>query len=226
MESDLEGQRLAEKVDPKEFFEKYIEACVEKNPFILDLGCGPAIIDREIARSLPGSRVVALDSSMTRMSDVQKNIVETPNVIPLCADIYDIPAKSDTFDFVFSRFLFEYLDRPINALSEMVRVCKPKGKIMIQDIDGNSLWNYPEDDVLQNMIENVLNNLKRQTGFDPFVGRKLYHYAFKQGLKRIETNVECHHLYAGAIDGQQEKEWAYKLNMLDRFIEDETGDMG
>jgi hypothetical protein len=51
------------------------------------------------------------------------------------------------------------------------------------------------------------------TGFDPFVGRKLFSLAHKAGLKNIEVQVECYHLIAGEIDLNILKQWELKLQI-------------
>ena len=63
----------------------------------------------------------------------------------------------------------------------MTRVCKPGGTVLLQDLDGQLLWHYPEDAEVQQTAEKVVAALAA-TGFDPFVGRKLFWLAKKAGL--------------------------------------------
>lgn len=50
----------------------------------------------------------------------------------LLADIEkSLPFKSDIFDEVYSRYLFEHLRNPSFVLSEMVRVLKPRGRLVL-----------------------------------------------------------------------------------------------
>jgi ubiquinone/menaquinone biosynthesis C-methylase UbiE len=130
---------------------------------------------------------------------------------------------SDSFDLVYSRMLFEYLHDKERAAAEMVRVCRPGGSVLIQDLDGQLLWNYPEDPVVQCAVEKVVAGLA-STGFDPFVGRKLFSLAHKAGLKNIEVQVECYHLIAGEIDLRILRQWELKLEIAVPWIARILGD--
>jgi hypothetical protein len=94
----------------------------------------------------------------------------------------------------------------------MVRVCKPGGTVLLQDLDGQLLWHYPEDPAIQGVIENVLAGLAA-TGFDPFVGRKLFWLARNAGLKKVDVQVECYHLIAGEADPRILRQWELKLDI-------------
>jgi hypothetical protein len=106
----------------------------------------------------------------------------------------------------------EYLpDKPV-ALQEMVRVCRGGGKILLQDLDGQLLWHSPEDPELQQTIEKVVSRLAT-TGFDPYVGRKLFHLCFQAGLGEINVQIDPYHLYAGTIVDEQLELWRTKLKI-------------
>jgi len=110
-----------------------------------------------------------------------------------------LPFEANSFDLVFSRFLMEYLpDKPL-AVQEMARVCRPEGEILLQDLDGQLVWHFPEDRDLQDTTEKVLHYLAG-TGFDPFVGRKLFSLCRGAKLTDIQVQVDPYHLYAGTID--------------------------
>ena len=50
----------------------------------------------------------------------------------LIADVEGtLPFKDEVFDVVYSRFLFEHLRNPSVALEEMIRVLRPKGRIIL-----------------------------------------------------------------------------------------------
>src|SRR5437868_15532305 len=99
----------------------------------------------------------------------------------------------------------------------MVRVCRPGGTVLFQDLDGQLLWNYPEDPAVQRTVEKVVAGLGK-TGFDPFVGRKLFSLAQKAGLNNIEVQAECYHLIVGDIDRTILKRWELKLEIATVMI--------
>jgi hypothetical protein len=51
------------------------------------------------------------------------------------------------------------------------------------------------------------------TGFDPFVGRKLFWLARMAGLKNLNAQVECYHLIVGEIDPLILQQWELKLEI-------------
>jgi hypothetical protein len=108
--------------------------------------------------------------------------------------------------------LLEYLKDKEGAVREMVRVCRRGGAVLLQDLDGQLLWHYPEDPLVQRTVEKVVRALAA-TGFDPFVGRKLFSLAHRAGLKNIDVQVECYHLIAGEIEPAILEQWKLKLEI-------------
>src|SRR5262249_3167034 len=123
-----------------------------------------------------------------------------------------LPFESGVFDLAYCRFLLEYLPEREAAVAEMARVCRPGGRVLLQDLDGQLVWHYPPDEELQGDLERVLGWLGR-TGFDPLGGRKLSALARAAGLADIETRAESYHLYAGQIDEHPLGLWRLKLDI-------------
>jgi SAM-dependent methyltransferase len=108
--------------------------------------------------------------------------------------------------------LLQYLKEKEKAVSEMARICKPGGTVLLQDLDGQLLWHYPEDPSVQRTVEKVVAALAT-TGFDPFVGRKLFSMARNAGLSNIDVQAECYHLIVGEADPHILKQWELKLEI-------------
>jgi SAM-dependent methyltransferase len=212
MEDPREGQRLLDKVDAPSWIAKFLEPHLPPIRSLLSVGCGPGVFLRELAENHPEIEVVGVDMSPGRVSGAEERLRGLPNARACVGNALSLPFETGSFDLVFSRFLMEYLPDKQRAVQEMARVCSSGGKVLLQDLDGQLVWHYPEDVELQNNIERILNHLAG-TGFDPFVGRKLFSLCLEATLKNLSVQVEPYHLYAGCIDEKQFLQWQSKLEI-------------
>lgn len=211
MEDPREGQRLADKVDPEAWVARFVEPLLQPTSDVLDVGCGPGVLAAAVAARCPRGRVVALDQSPDRAE--QAGVRLSPwDGRAVVGDAAALPFADASFDLVYCRFLLEYLPEPSLAVREMTRVCRPGGRILLQDLDGQLVWHYPEDAELERQVSATLGVLA-STGFDPFAGRKLWHYCFRAGLGQLSSSVEVYHHYAGPIDAENGRLWNLKLDI-------------
>jgi SAM-dependent methyltransferase len=212
MDDPREGQRLLDKVDADAWISKYFLEHLQDAKTVLSVGCGPGVFLRELAAIRPRAEFVGVDVSAERIHEAEARLRGVPNARVQTGDAQALPFAPGSFDFVFCRFLMEYLPDKQRALQEMVRICRCGGKILLQDLDGQLLWHYPEDPELQPAIERVVNRLAG-SGFDPFVGRKLFHLCFEAGLAEIKVQIDPYHLHSGAIADDQLDLWRTKLEI-------------
>ena len=142
MEDPREADRLAAKVNPATWARRHVPAELPTTARILDVGCGPAVIAARIAADHPRATVIGVDRSDARLTAAAGLIDgQRPpaNLRLLRADARALPFHTGTFDWVFCRFLLEYLTDPLHAVSEMTRVTRPGGTVLLQDLDGQLL---------------------------------------------------------------------------------------
>ena len=211
MESVNENNRLKNKIKPDKFVRLYLNQFIKPYTKVLDVGCGPAVIDEYIAQTYPHTHITGLDISANRLIQAKEMIQHLPNLLLVSANVYYLPFNDNTFDVIFSRMLFEYLKYPNNALEEIKRVCKPGGYVIVQDIDGQFYSLYPEDNILISKMDQIFKAIKKHSGFDPFVGRKLYHLFHTLGFNQIQVQIEPYHLIAGKINAKNDLYWKEKL---------------
>ncbi len=212
MDDPREAQRLTDKVDAPLWVDIYFDRFLNSSSRVLDVGCGPGVLAAEIAKRIPSGFVTGFDASTDRLAVADKNFSGLNNTQLQGGDATLLPFKDESFDFIYSRFLIEYLHDKERAVNEMVRVCRPGGTVLLQDLDGQLLWHYPVDSSLQADIEMVMAAFG-QTGFDPFVGRKLFSLARAAGLNDIKVQADSYHLYAGKIDERNLRLWELKLDI-------------
>jgi SAM-dependent methyltransferase len=212
MEDPREAMRLELKVDAEAWLHKYLLRHVKPGAEILSVGCGPGMILRQLCSADPTVQATGIDISEDRVQEATQKAKSNKRLKFLSGDAHAMPFLTNSFDLVYSRMLFEYLADKERAAAEMVRVCRPGGTVLLQDLDGQLLWNYPEDSLTQKTAEKVVAGLAK-TGFDAFVGRKLFSLAHKAGLRNIDVQVECYHLIAGEIKPEILKQWQLKLEI-------------
>jgi SAM-dependent methyltransferase len=211
MEDPREAQRLADKVEPDVWVSRFVLPYLTPTSHVLDVGCGPGVLATAIARHCPEGHVIALDQSPSRAREAGARLAHWGGSA-VVGDAAALPFEDASFDLVCCRFLLEYLREPELAVREMVRVCRPGGRVLLQDLDGQLLWHYPEDAELERQVLATLAVLAG-TGFDPFAGRKLWHYCYGAGLERLTSGVEVYHHYAGPIDSENNRLWSLKLDI-------------
>jgi len=212
MEDPREAMRLELKVDPHAWVQKYLAHRIRAGAQVLSVGCGPGVIVRELCTLDPSIQATGLDISDERVQEAKERNLENAQANFVRGDAQAMDLASNRFDLVYSRMLMEYLKDKESAVKEMVRVCKRGGAVLLQDLDGQLLWHYPEDPVVQGTAERVVRALS-STGFDPFVGRKLFSLAHRAGLENIDVQVEAYHLIAGEVEPAILKQWELKLEI-------------
>jgi ubiquinone/menaquinone biosynthesis C-methylase UbiE len=222
MEDPREATRLELKVDAHAWVQRYLAHRVRAGADVLSVGCGPGVILREVCALDQSIRATGIDVSAERVQEAKRKNCAVPQVEFVCGDAQAMKFPSDRFDLVYSRMLLEYLKDKEGAVQEMVRVCRRGGTVLLQDLDGQLLWHYPEDPVVQGTVEKVVRALAA-TGFDPFVGRKLFSLAHRAGLKNIDVQVECYHLIAGEIESAIFEQWELKLEIAGPQLADLLG---
>lgn len=222
LDTPSEAQRLVSKVDAHGWVRKYLGE-VDCSAPILEIGSGPMHLLRE-AIQLIGRPGIGVDISIDRLAHSRTMLPEgttdpsTTNSVhhtrwspqPVCAAAEALPLATDTFGLTFARFVAEYLPDPQQSIIEMVRVTKPGCRLVLQDLDGQILQNYPVRPQLQRALEAFVG----RTGgrIDPYVGRKLYSFAHVAGVTDITVVVEPYHVIAGAADAQTLARWRLKLS--------------
>ncbi len=218
MEDPREAMRLEAKVDAHAWVQTYLAHRVRPGAEVLSVGCGPGVILREVAALDRSIKATGIDISEDRIQDAQQRHRAVGTMNFLRGDAHEMGFPSNRFDLVYSRMLFQYLKDKERAMREMVRVCRAGGTVLLQDLDGQLLWHYPEDPVMQRTTEKVVGALGA-TGFDPFVGRKLFSFAHKAGLQQIDVQAESYHLIAGEAAPEILKQWELKLEIAQPQLE-------
>jgi SAM-dependent methyltransferase len=213
MDDPREAGRLETKVDGVAWVERYLQPYLSPGVAALEIGCGPGHLLRSAAAVQPEIFGTGVDLSFERISEARRRIAGNSRLQFVCGHSQKLPLPDGAYDLAWCRHLLEYLPDRQRAVSEMHRVLRPGGTVLLQDLDGQFVWNYPQDEELASQVERVFNVLA-PTGFDPFVGLKLFHLARTAGFRDLHVNAEPYHLYAGTISDEHYRQWELKLDIL------------
>src|SRR5438034_4554040 len=189
MEDPREALRLELKVNPDAWVQKYLAHRICPGAEVLSVGCGPGVILRSVTNLDSSIRATGIDVSENRLRQAWEKNRENSRVEFVCGDAQSMEFPSDRFDLEYCRMLLQYLKEKQQTVSEMARVCKPGGTVLLQDLDGQLLWHYPQNPAVQRTLEKVVAALGA-TGFDPFVGRKLFSRSEERRVGK-EWKIEC-----------------------------------
>ena len=96
---------------------------------VLECACGTGLITAAAAAKC--RELVATDYSEGMLKQTRKKCGSCPNVTIRSADILNLPFPDASFDVVIAANVIHLLDDPHKALSELDRVCRPGGKLII-----------------------------------------------------------------------------------------------
>jgi SAM-dependent methyltransferase len=159
----------------------------------------------------PDGCVVALDGSLKRLSSGREIAKET-DVSFIAGDLARPPLSEESFDYVWCRFVFEYLRDPASVFDELLRLVKVGGKLVVGDLDGNGLFHHPLPEDMSKAMERLERGLNGR--FDPRAGRKLYRLFWERGLSAIRVHLFPYNVYAGAATAPALDNWRQKLDTL------------
>lgn len=103
-------------------------------PVIIDLGVGPGLLSQELHTQIPNAIIIGVDPNKKMLSLAQQNA---------CFDTFEarlgpsenIPVDDDSADIVVSRFSLTYWKDQKKSFSEMFRVLKKDGCVILEVIN-------------------------------------------------------------------------------------------
>ena len=228
MEGSNEASRLAAKdrnsATSQQLLETGFLAACREGAQIVDAGTGVGVVAEQMARlaneASARPQLLLLDASQDRL-DVAKaklSAYACP-LTTLCCQLDQIPLPDNSVDYLFCRFVFEYLPDQQAVFREYLRILKPGGKMVIGDLDYNAMSHYPLSPVLEQQLNSIVQAIQASGTFDFYAGRKLYSYYYHAGLADIKVHFYAHHLLYGEIQESDDMNWTIKLDRLRQLQE-------
>jgi len=100
---------------------------------VLDVACGPGIVACAFAEVVAHATGIDLTPAMIERAQALQAERRLANVAWQVGHIDPLPYADGSFSIVTSRYAFHHLQDPLAAMTEMHRVCKDQGKIVLID---------------------------------------------------------------------------------------------
>ncbi len=150
---------------------------------ILDVGSGPGFMTSRLAdRVGPSGWVCGVDISDPMLELAREHCAKQPWVEFRRADAVSLPFPEAQFDIVVSMQVLEYVTDIRTSLSEIMRVLKPGGQVILMDTDWDSLVWYSVNPERTNRILAEWNN----HAASPYLPRTLTQQTVEKGFQ-VET---------------------------------------
>lgn len=155
----------------------------------LDVGCGTGSLTTLILETYQPQEIISIDSSSDFISHAQRSITN-PIVHFRVGLAQSLELDSNSIDAAVSGLVLNFVPQPKDAISEMLRVTKPGGKI------GIFLWDYAEgmqmlryfwDAAVE--LDNNANDLDEGLRFPLCQEGQLESLVREVGLKQVETTA-------------------------------------
>ena len=147
---------------------------------ILDIGCGTGILTRLLAGKLNDTLnaiAVGIDAAPKMIDVARRNAAHIPNIRFDVGVAEALPYSDASFDCAVSTFFYHHIDAELKrrSLSELRRVLKPGGRLIIIDVDvpynwfgrfcaWSGYWLFQQEEIR----ENIRGELRRALADIPF----------------------------------------------------------
>jgi ubiquinone/menaquinone biosynthesis C-methylase UbiE len=204
---------------------------------VLDAGCGVGMdLDELSARVGHSGKIVGFDLSDELIARAKQRATKLQTPISFQqGDLHTLPFRDNSFDVVWSERVLMYLESPLTAVREILRILKPGGRFLAGEIDFSAIWSTSSDEgfryaLQQRTMKSVKNpGLSRQlpglcvqAGFAKIMVEPTMGVSHDFSLTERAANLVWH-LERMADDGEVSREDAAKWLETQRRLSAEGG---
>ena len=155
----------------------------------LDVGCGSGDVSFEMARRVGRTgRVVAIDIDDVTLELARREAAASRGAVEFVrADATKLEGCAE-YDLVYARFLLTHLREPALAVARFVRLLRPGGVLLVEDVDFGGSFCHPKSASHDRYVELYIEASKNKSG-DPFVGLRMPEFFGASGLTQVWTHV-------------------------------------
>jgi len=158
---------------------------------LLDVGCGVGDASQALAGDLsPGGRVLGIDASEAMSSEAARRADAAGlDATYRVGDAMALDMDDASFDACRSERVLQWVPDPSAAVSEMLRVLRPGGRLSLIDTDWRTLVCDVDD---PDLVLRITAALLAQRGEQAAVGSRLLNMCRDAGLADIEHDTASH----------------------------------
>ncbi len=105
---------------------------------MLDVACGPGLVACEVAKVARHVTGIDLTPAMIEQARQRQKLLSLANLTWVEGDAQPLPFPDSAFSRIITRFSFHHFSDPHGVFAEMVRVCRPGGRITVCDVFTNT----------------------------------------------------------------------------------------
>lgn len=152
---------------------------------VLEVGSGLGLLASEVGAAARGVHVTGLEKSSEQIAAA----VQSAAVAYVKGDARQLDLPDRYFDLVYARFLLEHISEPERVLSEMRRVVRPGGRVVVCENDISLIrWDPPCSTFEEVWL--AFQRYQHELGGDGLIGRRLHRLFRQAGLRQIELSVQ------------------------------------
>jgi ubiquinone/menaquinone biosynthesis C-methylase UbiE len=185
-------------VSPDEFlatrsvedYADFLTPHLARDSHLLDVGCGSGALSLGLAAE--AGRVTGVDLDKADLDEARAHArrLGIRNTEFREGDAYALDLPDNHVDAVFAHSVLEALERPGDALREMVRVLKPGGLLGVASVEyGGYLVAGPQEDLLRRFYD-IREQLWLRERINPYLGRRLRGLLSAAGLTNVVATTK------------------------------------
>lgn len=101
---------------------------------VLDVACGPGLVACEVAKVARHVTGVDLTRAMIEQAEARQGSLGLTNLTWAVGDAQPLAFSDAAFSRVVTRYTFHHFTDPAGVFAEMVRVCRPGGRVTVCDV--------------------------------------------------------------------------------------------
>lgn len=181
---------------------------IKQGDSILEVGCGSGV-DIEKLKNFVGEngQVTGIDFSEAMVSSCKHKYSNNKNLKFMKEDVRQLSFQGSLFDGCRTDRVLVHIDNVDAAISEIIRVTKAGGRIVLSEPDWENLIIDSNDIKLTRRIISFINDQAANGN----VGRKLYGIAKREGVKKVLVQSHTTIIHSFGI--------LKEILVLDKFLE-------